>query len=50
MNSNSNKNNTATNVARLKIEDNFLEEDYEDDFGSIRDSRESGEINPGMWK
>ena len=38
------------NNSRLKIDDNFLEEDYEDDFGSIRDSKESGEINPGMWK
>lgn len=37
----------------MKIEDNFLEEedDYESDFGSVKDSvRESGEINPGVWK
>ncbi len=33
---------------RHLIEDNFLEEDDEDN--SIRASRESGEVDPRLWK
>jgi hypothetical protein len=33
----------------MMIADNFLEED-EDELGSIRASKESGEIDPSMWK
>jgi len=32
------------------IEDNFLEEDDDDIENSIRASRESGEIDPRLWK
>ena len=40
---------TSSTGNRLMIEDNFLEED-EDDMASIRASKESGEIDPSMWK
>lgn len=37
-------------IGKHKIEDNFLEEDEDDYRASIAVSRESGEIDPRLWK
>jgi hypothetical protein len=44
------KNSDKAAKDRIRIEDNFLEEDDEDIDNSIRVSKESGEIDPRLWK
>ena len=46
---NINKPTTGGVNGRMRIEDNFLDEEDEE-LESIRASRESGEIDPQMWK